>query len=129
VDVCRTYVKIQNVVNDKDNPMARIFGMVLPDAKRIDYSLTLLKGIGRTNAKKVLAQAKVEGSVRIKDITEEQLKKISVAIESNIKVEGDLREEVTENIKRLKEIGVFTPSSLICAFKTSSSGENIQITK
>jgi len=87
--------------------MARIFGMVLPDAKRIDYSLTLLKGIGRTNAKKVLAQAKVEGSVRIKDITEEQLKKISVAIESNIKVEGDLREEVTENIKRLKEIGCY----------------------
>lgn len=87
--------------------MARIFGMVLPDAKRIDYSLTLLKGIGRTNAKKVLAQAKVDGSVRIKDITEEQLKKISVAIESNIKVEGDLREEVTENIKRLKEIGSY----------------------
>ncbi len=87
--------------------MARLFGIVLPDTRRIDYGLTILKGIGWTLSKKVLAQAKVDPATRIKDMTEEQLKKISVAIESHIKVEGDLREETTDNIKRLREIGCY----------------------
>lgn len=87
--------------------MARIFGLVLPDNRRIDYGLTLLKGIGWTTSKKVLAQAKVDPATRIKALTEEDLKRISVTIESSMKVEGDLREEITENIKRLREIGSY----------------------
>lgn len=90
--------------------MPRIFGLILPDTKRIDYGLTLLKGIGWTTAKKVLIQAGVNAGKRSKDITEEELKKISVAIEKTYKVEGDLREEVTENIKRLREIGTYRGS-------------------
>jgi small subunit ribosomal protein S13 len=87
--------------------MARIFGIVLPDNKRIDYCLTLLNGIGWTTSRKVLAQAKVNPSTIAKEVTEEQFKKITVTIESSHKVEGDLREEVTENVKRLKEIGCY----------------------
>ncbi|HNQ31070.1 MAG TPA: 30S ribosomal protein S13 [Candidatus Woesebacteria bacterium] len=87
--------------------MPRIFGLILPDAKRIDYGLTLLKGIGWTTAHKALLQAGVKPETRVKDITEEQLKKISVAIEKTYKVEGDLREEISDNIKRLREIGAY----------------------
>ncbi len=90
--------------------MPRIFGLILPDTKRIDYGLTLLKGIGWTTSKKVLAQAGVKAEKRSKDITEEELKKITMAIEKTYKVEGDLREEVMENIKRLREIGTYRGS-------------------
>ncbi len=90
--------------------MARFFGIVLPDKVRIDYGLTLLKGIGWTTSNKVLSTAKVDSSIRIKDLSEEQIKKISLAIEKTYKVEGDLREEVTENIKRLREIGSYRGS-------------------
>lgn len=90
--------------------MARFFGIVLPDKVRIDYGLTLLKGIGWTTSTKVLSTAKVDSSIRIKDLSEEQIKKISLAIEKTYKVEGDLREEVSENIKRLREIGSYRGS-------------------
>lgn len=90
--------------------MPRIFGLVLPDSQRIDYGLTLLKGIGWATSRKVLAQTKVKPSTRIKEITEEELKKITVAIEKTYKIEGDLREETTENIKRLREIGSYKGS-------------------
>lgn len=106
-------VKIQSVDRDKVNYisfMPRIFGLILPDTKRIDYGLTLLKGIGWTTSKKVLAQAGVKAEKRSKDITEEELKKITMAIEKTYKVEGDLREEVMENIKRLREIGTYRGS-------------------
>ncbi len=90
--------------------MPRIFGLILPDAKRIDYSLTLLKGIGWTTAGQVLTHAGVKPEKRVKDITEDELKKIILAIEKTYKVEGDLREEVVENIKRLREIGTYRGS-------------------
>lgn len=90
--------------------MPRIFGLILPDNKRIDYGLTLLKGIGWTTSKKVLVQAGVKADKRSKDINEEELKKITMAIEKTYKVEGDLREEVNENIKRLREIGTYRGS-------------------
>ncbi len=90
--------------------MPRIFGLILPDTKRVDYGLTLLKGIGWTTSKKVLAQTGVKAEKRCKDITEEELKKITMAIEKTYKVEGDLREEVMENIKRLREIGTYRGS-------------------
>lgn len=90
--------------------MPRIFGLILPDNQRIDHGLTLLKGIGRSTSQKVLVTAGVDPKKRSKDLSEEELKKISVAIEKSYKVEGDLREEVTQNIKRLREIGSYRGS-------------------
>lgn len=90
--------------------MARFFGVVLPDQARVDYGLTILKGVGWTTSTKALKVAGVDPSKRIKTLSEEEIKKISLAIEKNFKVEGDLREEVTENIKRLREIGSYRGS-------------------
>ena len=90
--------------------MARLMGITLPDDKRIDYSLTILYGIGWGNVGQVLTQANVAPSKRVKELTEEQLKKITEVVEKNFKVEGDLREVLTENIKRLKEIGSYRGS-------------------
>ena len=90
--------------------MARLMGITLPDNKRIDYSLTILYGIGWGNVGQVLTQANVAPSKRVKELTEEELKKITEVVEKNFKVEGDLREVLTENIKRLKEIGSYRGS-------------------
>ena len=85
-------------------------GITLPDDKRIDYSLTILYGIGWGNVGQVLTQANVSPSKRVKELTEDELKKITEVVEKNYKVEGDLREVLTENIKRLKEIGSYRGS-------------------
>jgi len=87
--------------------MVRFLGIILPDNARIEYALTILYGIGFSKSKKVLKQANVDAHKRVHEVTEEEFKKISVAIEKNIKVEGDLREEISENIKRLKDIGSY----------------------
>ncbi len=87
----------------------RISGNTIPDEKRVDISLTYLYGIGRSNVKAVLINAKVEAATRVKNLTEDEQKRITKALES-IKVEGDLRAEVSENIKRLKEIGSYRGS-------------------
>lgn len=84
----------------------RISGVTIPDDKRVDISLTYLYGIGRSNAKVVLNVAKVDGAIRVKDLTEDQQKAITKALET-YKLEGDLRAEVYENIKRLKEISAY----------------------
>lgn len=90
--------------------MARLLGITLPDEKRIDYALTLLYGIGWSNVEAVLSQSKVDPSKRVRQVTEEEFKKITEVIEKNFKVEGDLREQLTENIKRLREIGSYRGS-------------------
>ena len=87
--------------------MARLLGINLPDNKRIDYALTLIYGVGWTRASKLLEQVKVPAAKRVKDLTEEDLKKITVVLEKAYKVEGDLREEINENLKRLREIGSY----------------------
>lgn len=87
--------------------MARLMGITLPDDKRIDYALTLLYGIGWKNVKNVLALAKIDSNKKVKDISEEEFKRINEVLEKNFKVEGDLREEINENVKRLKEIGSY----------------------
>lgn len=87
--------------------MIRIFGVTLPDEKNIDYSLTLIYGIGWKNVYKILKQANINPKKKVKNITEEELKKITEIIEKNYKVEGDLREIISENINRLKEIGSY----------------------
>ncbi|MCX7880925.1 MAG: 30S ribosomal protein S13 [Patescibacteria group bacterium] len=87
--------------------MIRILGVVLPDNKRIDYALTLLYGIGWSNSFKILETLGIEKSKKVKDLKEEEVKKIIDLLEKKYKVEGDLRQEITENIKRLKEIGCY----------------------
>ena len=87
--------------------MARMLGVTLPDEKRIDYALTILYGIGWSNVKTILNQSGIEASKKVKEVTEDDFKKIIEVIEKNYKVEGYLREAVNENIKRLKEIGSY----------------------
>lgn len=84
----------------------RISGINIPDEKRIDIALTYLYGIGRGNVYKVLENAKVEPSKRVKTLSEEEQKRLQKALEEH-KLEGDLRAEVVGNIKRLKEIGAY----------------------
>ena len=87
--------------------MARMLGVTLPDERRIDYALTILYGIGWSNVKTILSQTGIEASKKVKEITEEEFKKIIEVIEKNYKVEGYLREAINENIKRLREVGSY----------------------
>ncbi len=84
----------------------RIAGVNIPDEKRVDIALTYLYGIGRSNVKNILKAANIDASRRVKDLTEEEQKRITKALDA-IKIEGDLRAEVLENIKRLKEAGTY----------------------
>lgn len=86
--------------------MARIAGVDLPEQKRVDIGLTYLYGIGRSNVVTVLKDAGVDGAKRVKDLTDDEVSKLQKAIEK-YKVEGDLRREVEQNIKRLEEIGTY----------------------
>ncbi|MGR6019941.1 30S ribosomal protein S13 [Bacillus paranthracis] len=86
--------------------MARIAGVDIPRDKRVVISLTYVFGIGRTTAEKILAEAGVSEETRVRDLTEDELGRIRDIID-RIKVEGDLRREVSLNIKRLMEIGSY----------------------
>ncbi len=86
--------------------MARIAGVDIPNDKRVVIALTYIYGIGRPTAKKVLEEVKIDESIRVKDLSDEQMNAIRKAVDE-IKVEGDLRREVTLNIKRLMEIGCY----------------------
>ena len=86
--------------------MARIAGVDLPKEKRVEIGLTYIYGIGRASSNKILAAAKVNPDIRVKDLTDDQVQDIRKAMEG-YKVEGDLRREVALNIKRLTEIGCF----------------------
>jgi len=86
--------------------MARIAGVDIPRDKRVVISLTYIYGIGKTTSQKVLAEAGISEDTRVRDLTEDELNKIREAI-GTYKVEGDLRREVSLNIKRLMEIGSF----------------------
>ena len=88
--------------------MARISGVDLPREKRVEIGLTYIYGIGRPTASKLLEEAGVNPDTRVRDITDEEVKKITEAIEKlNVPVEGDLRREIALNIKRLQEIGCY----------------------
>ena len=86
--------------------MARIVGVDIPNDKSILISLTYIYGIGLATSKKILADAKVDPTIRVKDLSNEDLSKIRSEL-SHYKVEGDLRREVLLNIKRLQEIGCY----------------------
>ena len=87
--------------------MARLVGVDLPRDKRIEVGLTYIYGIGLTTSKKILAETGVDPSVRVKDLTEDDLTKLRDYIQANIKVEGELHREVSQNVKRLMEIGCY----------------------
>ncbi|HAM38834.1 MAG: 30S ribosomal protein S13 [Elusimicrobia bacterium RIFOXYC2_FULL_34_12] len=87
--------------------MARISGIDLPKEKRIDIGLSYIYGIGRLLAKRILDEAQIDHSKRVKNLTEAEVSKIATIISSGYKVEGDLRREIVSNIKRLQEIGTY----------------------
>lgn len=85
----------------------RIAGVTLPPNKRIEVGLTYIYGIGLVTSKKILAMSKINSDKRVKDLDEQEEKRIKETIEKNYKIEGDLRRLVVMNIKRLKEIGSY----------------------
>src|SRR6266487_818021 len=87
--------------------MARIAGVDLPRTKRVEIGLTYIYGIGRNRSGKILTEAGVSPDIRVKDLSEDDVRKISRVIEEQGGVEGDLRKEISINIKRLMEIGCY----------------------
>ncbi len=87
--------------------MARIAGVDLPRNKRIDIALTYIYGVGHTTADSILEKAGVGGSIRTDQLSDEQITAIRKTIETDFKVEGDLRREVQMNIKRLMDLGCY----------------------
>jgi small subunit ribosomal protein S13 len=87
--------------------MARIAGVDLPRDKRSEVALTYIYGIGRARSQQILEEAGIDPDMRIKDLTEQEVSTLRSYIDSNYKVEGDLRREVNQNIKRLQEIGCY----------------------
>ena len=87
--------------------MARISGVDLPREKRVEIGLTYIYGIGRASSNRILAEAGVNPDTRVKDLTDDEVKKLASIIADTRTVEGDLRREIAMNIKRLQEIGCY----------------------
>ncbi len=87
--------------------MARIAGVDLPRNKRVDIALTYIFGIGRTRSAEILDKADVAGGIRTDDLTEDQIRRIRQVIDAGYKVEGDLRRDVSMNIKRLMDLNCY----------------------
>ena len=87
--------------------MARISGVNLPREKRVENGLTYIYGIGRASSNRILAEAGVNPDTRVKDLTDDEVKKLTAIIADTQVVEGDLRREIAMNIKRLQEIGCY----------------------
>ena len=87
--------------------MARISGVDLPREKRVEIGLSYIYGIGRVSSNRILAEANVNPDTRVKDLTDDEVKRISSVIDESQTVEGDLRREIAMNIKRLQEIGCY----------------------
>ena len=85
--------------------MARISGIDLPNAKRVEIGLTYIYGVGRKVSNDILLKAKIDKNVRVRDLDDDQVNKIRTIIEKEYQVEGDLRREVSLNIKRLMDLG------------------------
>jgi len=93
----------------KTGIIMRFSGINIPDEKRVDISLAYLYGVGRRNAIGILKKAEVDGSKRVKSLSEDEQKRIQKVLDEN-KIEGDLRAEVSNNVRRLKEIGSYRGS-------------------
>jgi small subunit ribosomal protein S13 len=87
--------------------MARIAGVDLPRDKRVVIALTYIFGIGKTTAQKILSSTEINENTRVRDLTEDEVSRLREGIDKSVKVEGDLRREISLNIKRLIEIGSY----------------------
>ena len=87
--------------------MARLAGVDLPREKRLEVALTYIYGIGRSRARRILSEAEVSTAVRVKDLTEDQVNKLRRVIEGGYQVEGDLKRQVSMDVKRLMDIGCY----------------------
>ncbi len=87
--------------------MARVSGVTIPDGKQVQIALTYVYGIGPLSGRKILEAAKIDPTIRVKDLTDAELGRIQDAINENYTVEGELQRIVTGNIKRLKDIGTY----------------------
>ena len=87
--------------------MARIAGVDLPRNKRVDVGLTYIYGIGRATSREILARTGINPDIRVKDLAETEVSQLREVITADYKVEGDLRREISQNIKRLMEIGCY----------------------
>jgi small subunit ribosomal protein S13 len=87
--------------------MARIAGVNLPREKRVEIGLTYIYGIGRSTSQKVLAALTLDPDTKVRDLTDEEVSRLRTYIDQNVEVEGDLRRERSQNIKRLMEIGCY----------------------
>ena len=87
--------------------MAGISGVALPREKRVEIGLTYIYGIGRVSSNRILAQAEVNPDTRVRDLTDDEVKRIATIIDETMMVEGDLKRETALNIKRLQEIGCY----------------------
>ncbi len=85
--------------------MARISGIDLPNAKRVEIGLTYIYGVGRKISNDILSKTKIDKNVRVRDLNDDQVNKIRTIIEKEYQVEGDLRREMSLNIKRLMDLG------------------------
>jgi small subunit ribosomal protein S13 len=87
--------------------VARIAGVDIPREKRLEISLTYIFGVGRTTAKKVCAETGLNADTRVRDLTDEEVARLRTWIDANLKVEGDLRRDIQQDIKRKMEIGSY----------------------
>ena len=87
--------------------MARIAGVDLPREKRVEIGLTYIYGIGRVSANRILTEAGVNPDTRVRELTDDEVKRIAEVVDKTMTVEGDLRREIALNIKRLQEIGCY----------------------
>ena len=87
--------------------MARIAGVDIPREKRVEVSLTYIFGIGRTMAQRVLSETSIDPNTRVRDLTEDEVLRLRSWIDANVKVEGDLKRDISQDIKRKMEIGCY----------------------
>ena len=87
--------------------MARVVGVDLPRGKRVEAGLTYIYGIGPTRSREILAEANISPDTRVRDLTDEEVSRLSTAIQAKFKVEGDLRREVSMDLKRLMDLGTY----------------------
>ena len=87
--------------------MARLSGVDIPREKRVEISLTYIFGIGRPTSQKILAQCEIDRDTRVRDLTEDEVNRLRVYIDQHLKVEGDLRRDISQDIKRKMEIGSY----------------------
>ena len=87
--------------------MARISGVNIPLNKRIEIGLTYIFGVGDSTSRQILSQAGVDGNTKVRDLTDDEVRKLRDIIDNNLTVEGDLRRERSQNVKRLMEIGAY----------------------